>query len=75
MTETQTLEIINALNSLPTEKVAEVRDFILFLRERYGKKGAVKTIDYSDEWTEEDLRDLSLDTFRRLEQFENEADK
>ncbi len=75
MTETQTLEIINALNSLPTEKVAEVRDFILFMRERYGKKGAVETIDYSDEWTEEDLRDLSLDTFRRLEQFENEADK
>ncbi len=75
MTETQTLEIINALNSLPTEKVAEVRDFILFLREHYGKKGAVETIDYSDEWTEEDLRDLSLDTFRRLEQFENEADK
>jgi len=75
MNETQTLEIMNALNSLPTEKVAEVRDFVLFLREHYGEKETVGTIDYSDEWSDEDLKDLSLDTFRRLEQLENEADK
>ncbi len=75
MTKTQTLEIVNALNSLPTEKVAEVRDFVLFLRERYGVKEAVETIDYSDEWSDEDLRDFGIDTFRRLEQFEEEAKK
>jgi len=75
MSETQTLEIINALNSLPTEKVAEVRDFVMFLRERYGEKEAVGAIDYSDEWSDEDLKDFSVDTFRRLEQFENESNK
>ncbi len=75
MTKTQTLEIMNALDSLPTEKVAEVRDFVMFLRERYAKEGAVETIDYNDEWSDEDLRDFSLDTFRRLEKTEGEANK
>jgi len=76
MSEAQTLEIMNALDGLPTEKVAEVRDFVMFLRERYGSQPeSVETNDYSDEWTEEDLRDLSIDTFRRLEPLENEADK
>lgn len=72
MTDTQTLEIVNVLKTLPAEKIDEVKDFALFLRERYGK---TEKIDYSDEWTDEDLKDLSLDTFRRLEQMENEADK
>ena len=75
MSETQTLEIIDALRCLPAEKVAEVRDFVMFLRERYGEKEAVGAIDYSDEWSDEDLKDFSVDTFRRLEQFENESNK
>lgn len=53
MTETQTSEIVNALKSLPSEKVTEVQDFVMFLRERYGKM----TVDESDEWTDEDLSD------------------
>lgn len=56
MTDTQTLEILDVLKSLPSEKVAEVKDFAIFLRERYGKN---ETIDESDEWTDEDLRDIS----------------
>ncbi|MDQ2747364.1 MAG: hypothetical protein M3T96_08905 [Acidobacteriota bacterium] len=75
MSETQTLEIISAINSLPSEKVDEVRDFVLFLRERYGEKKEVKAVDYSDEWTDEDLRDFAADTFNRYEKFENEAGK
>lgn len=54
--ETQTSEIVNALQTLPSEKIAEVRDFVMFLRERYGKPEA---IDESDEWTEEDLREAT----------------
>jgi hypothetical protein len=56
MTDSQTSEILDVLKSLPSEKVAEVKDFAVFLRERYGKN---ETIDESDEWTEEDLRDIS----------------
>ncbi len=75
MSETQTLEIIDALQSLPTEKVAEVRDFVMFLRERYGDKEKAGTIDYSNEWSDEDLMDFSADTFRSLEQAESESNK
>jgi hypothetical protein len=56
MTDSQTLEILDVLKSLPSEKVAEVKDFAVFLRERYGKS---ETVDESDEWTDEDLQDAS----------------
>lgn len=52
MTETQTLEIVNVLKSLPSEKVIEVKDFALFLREKYRND---EIIDESDEWSDEDL--------------------
>jgi hypothetical protein len=54
MTNTQTLEILDVLKNLPSEKVDEVKDFAIFLRERYGKN---EIIDESDEWTDEDLRE------------------
>jgi hypothetical protein len=56
MTDSQTLEIFDVLKSLPPEKVAEVKDFAVFLRERYGKS---ESVDESDEWTEEDLQDAA----------------
>ena len=56
MTDTQTLEILDALKALPAEKIDEVKDFAFFLRERYGKP---EIADESDEWTEEDLRDVT----------------
>lgn len=56
MTNTQTLEILEIIKSLPSEKVDEVKDFAIFLRERYGKN---ETIDESDEWSDEDLQDIS----------------
>jgi hypothetical protein len=56
LTRTQAEEILRALSALPSEKVAEVRDFILFLKERYGYE---RTVDESTIWTEEDIRDLT----------------
>ncbi len=52
----QTLEILDVLKNLPSEKIVEVKDFAVFLRERYGKN---EKIDESDEWTDEDLQDVS----------------
>jgi hypothetical protein len=57
MTNIQTLEIVELLKSLPSEKIAEVKDFVLFLRERHKD---TKTIDESDEWSDEDLQDAVL---------------
>jgi hypothetical protein len=70
MTETQTLEIIEVLNALPAEKVAEVRDFAIFLRERYTNN---QTVDESDEWTEEDLQDVTIASLRYVEKIEDEV--
>jgi hypothetical protein len=56
MTDSQTLELLDVLKSLPSEKVAEVKDFAVFLRDRYGKSEGV---DESDEWTDEDLHDAA----------------
>ncbi len=49
-------EISRALSVLPTDKVAEAQDFILFLQARYGHG---QSIDESDAWTEADLRELT----------------
>jgi Protein of unknown function (DUF2281). len=56
LTRKQAEEILYALSILPSEKVAEVQDFILFLKERYGYE---KSVDENDTWTNEDLRDLT----------------
>ena len=49
-------ELLDALRALPPEQVAEVRDFALFLRARYG--GLVDGVDEGNAWSEEDVRDL-----------------
>jgi hypothetical protein len=55
ITKGQAAEILQALTKLPTEKVAEVQDFIFFLNERYSSP---ITIDENDMWTDEDIEDL-----------------
>ena len=55
VTRTQAREILDALFTLPPEKVVEVHDFVTFLQERYGQRTAV---NMSDAWSEEDLHDL-----------------
>jgi hypothetical protein len=52
----QAEEILRALSVLPTDKVAEAQDFILFLQARYGHG---QSVDESDAWTEADLRELT----------------
>lgn len=56
LTRTQAEEILRALSALPSEKIAEVQDFIPFLKERYGYG---KAVDESTIWTEKDLDDLT----------------
>ena len=70
MTDTQTLEILKDLKTLPSDKLVEAKDFIAFLRERYGK---TEIIDESDEWTEEDLRDVTIASLSYADEFEDEA--
>jgi hypothetical protein len=50
----QVEEILHSLKALPPEKVEEVRDYVLFLKDRYGKDG-----DYDEGWSDDDLRDLT----------------
>jgi hypothetical protein len=47
------------------QKLREVRDYVLFLRQRYGEEHPA---DESDEWTDEDRRDCTLASMRRLEE-------
>lgn len=67
MTDTQTLEILRDLKTLPSDKAAEVKDFVAFLRERYGK---TENIDESDEWTDEDLREFAAASLRYADEIE-----
>ncbi len=55
LTRDEAAQIIRALRGLPAERVREVRDFALFLKERSQHP---ETIDESDEWTDEDIRDF-----------------
>jgi len=55
LTRAQATEIIQALRQLPAERVREVRDFALFLKERSARG---QPVNESDEWTEEDIRDF-----------------
>lgn len=65
LTRKQAEEILRNLSRLPTEKIVEVHDFILFLKERCGpEKGA----DEKETWTEEDLRNLTTAVLNHADQ-------
>ncbi|HUT36362.1 MAG TPA: hypothetical protein VNE39_22940 [Planctomycetota bacterium] len=57
LTRERAEEILRTLTSLPSDKVAEVADFALFLKARCGPEGEV---DEDDAWGEADLRDVTL---------------
>lgn len=61
MNDTMTAEILDVINVLPAEKIAEVRDFALYLRDKYVDE------TYSDEWSDEDIRDFSAASFAYFE--------
>jgi hypothetical protein len=58
-------EITNALWYIPLEKLQEVRELVLSLKDRFGYD---HPIDDSDEWTDEDRREWTEASIRRLEQ-------
>lgn len=58
-------EISLALWYLPLDKLTEVRNLVRSLKEHHGFK---EPTDDSDEWTEEDQRDLTEASLRRLEE-------
>lgn len=53
-------EIVQALITLPSEKIREVRDYVWFLQTRYSDPGA---LDADDAWSEEDLADVVRASF------------
>jgi hypothetical protein len=55
VTKTQAQEVLLTLQMLPSDKVAEVFDYLAFLRERYARS---KPVDVSDAWSDEDVSDL-----------------
>lgn len=55
LTRDQAQEILRTLQMLPAEKLAEVYDYITFLRERYGKS---RSVDVNDAWSDEDINEL-----------------
>lgn len=50
--------IVEALFTLPADKVTAVRDYVWFLQAQYGQPA----LDVSDEWSEQDIADLSAAT-------------
>ncbi|MGQ0543509.1 MAG: hypothetical protein ACT4O9_16960 [Blastocatellia bacterium] len=70
MTNSQTLEVLNVLKGLPSDKIDEVKDFAVFLREKYGTQD---TADISDEWSEEDLQEFAMASFEYAATTENQG--
>ena len=62
-------EVIRELKALPSERLSEVYDFVLFLRTRNNRM-----LDISDEWTEDDLRDAARASLNYAERSLNEQD-
>ena len=53
----------------------KVEIIVVLPKNNLSEKTSAENVDESTEWTDEDLRDFSLDSFRRFEQFENEANR
>ncbi len=51
----QAKEILQILQSLPADQIAEVIDYLNFLRERYAAK---QSTDMGASWSDEDISDL-----------------
>jgi len=47
-------EVVRELNTLPPERIAEVYDFVLFLKTR-----PRTPVDVSDEWSEQDMKNVT----------------
>jgi len=58
-------QIVHVLQTLPIEKIIDVRDYVFFLQSRYVSD---QVVDEGDEWTDEDLIDATHSTMRYAEQ-------
>lgn len=56
-------EVVRELHTLTPDRVAEVYDFVLFLKSRQNGP-----FNESDEWTNADLQDATIATMRYAEQ-------
>lgn len=65
MTRTDAEQLLRDLKVLPDDKLAEVRDFVLYLRERYARP---RPADESDAWTEEDICELAAAALHHADQ-------
>ncbi len=65
LTKKQAEEILRTLTALPFEKVVEVQDFVHFLK---GHSKRERTLDESNVWTDEDLRDLTAAVLKHGDQ-------
>lgn len=63
-------EIIGILNSLPPERVEQVYDFALFLKNR-----SEENFDLSDEWSESDYQDAATASMSYVESLESTDEK
>lgn len=61
MSDPKIEQIMHLLVDLPPAKIIDVRDYVLFLRNRYG---AVEAMDDDNAWSEEDIRDLGTASMR-----------
>jgi hypothetical protein len=64
-TQAQIDEIVKALWHLPADKLLEVKNFVLSLKQQYGYE---QPVDCSDEWTDQDRRDFTLASMQNLEE-------
>ena len=61
--------LVNTARTLPAALVQQVADYADFLRSKHGaipEMGRYGPVDYSDEWTEEDMRDATIASLRRF---------
>lgn len=61
-------EVVRELQTLPPERVAEVYDFVLFLKSR-----PQTAVDEADAWSEEDMRDAISAGFQYAQRSLTEA--
>ena len=64
LTQSQAREILQVLQMLPSDKLAEVYDYITFLRERYVPE---QSVDVSEAWSDTDIIDLVAASFAHSE--------
>lgn len=55
-------EVVRQLSTLPPERVAEVYDFVLFLKTR-----PAESVDENDAWSDEDQRDATAASLDYIE--------